>query len=99
MTPWMIQHRRRRGAAPKDKLFTEFEPMRRRMLMSLLLMMATVPMVGCALPIYSALPGRRAEQLIFTSENLRAMIQEWERFWFMDQPDHMSPYRTHGGVI
>jgi hypothetical protein len=56
-------------------------------------------MVGCAIPIYSALPGRRAEQLIFTSENLRAMIQEWERFWFMDQPDHMSPYRTHGGVI
>jgi hypothetical protein len=95
----MIHHRRVRGAAPKDKLFTELEPMRRRILMSLLLMMASVPMVGCALPIYSALPGRRAEQLIFTSENLRAMIQEWERFWFMDQPDHMSPYRTHGGVI
>jgi len=95
----MIQQRRHRGAAPKDKLFTELEPMRRRMLMCLLLMMSTVPMVGCALPIYSALPGRRAEQLIFTSENLRAMIQEWERFWFMDQPNHMSPYRTHGGVI
>jgi len=73
--------------------------MRRRILMCLLLTMATVPMVGCAIPIYSALPGRRAEQLIFTSENLRAMVQEWERFWFLDQPDHMRitiPYRNVG---
>jgi hypothetical protein len=37
--------------------------------------------------------------LIFTSENLRMMIEEWERFWFLDQPDHMTPFRTHGGVI
>jgi len=27
------------------------------------------------------------------------LVQEWERFWFMDQPDHMTPYRVHGGVI
>jgi len=26
-------------------------------------------------------------------------VQEWERFWFLDAPDHMTPYRTHGGVI
>jgi hypothetical protein len=68
-------------------------------MMSLVLSLTTLPLVGCALPIYSANPARRAEQLIYTSENLRAMMQEWERFWFLDQPDHMSPYRTHGGVI
>lgn len=73
--------------------------MRRRVMMGLLLSLAALPTVGCALPIYSALPARRAEQLIFTSENLRALVQEWERFWFLDQPDHMTPYRTHGGVI
>jgi hypothetical protein len=51
------------------------------------------------IPIYSAIPERRAEQLIYTSENLRLMLQEWERIWFTDQPDHMTPYRVHGGVI
>ncbi|MBX3421102.1 MAG: hypothetical protein KF752_06045 [Pirellulaceae bacterium] len=54
---------------------------------------------GCILPMYSALPQRRAEQLVYTSENLRLLIQEWERFWMIDQPDHMTPYRVHGGVI
>jgi len=73
--------------------------MRRRVMMGLLLSLAALPTVGCALPIYSALPSRRAARLIFTSENLRALVQEWERFWFLDQPDHMTPYRTHGGVI
>jgi hypothetical protein len=55
--------------------------------------------VGCALPMYSAIPERRAEQLVYTSENLRLLLQEWERFWMVDQPDHMTPYRVHGGVI
>jgi hypothetical protein len=73
--------------------------MRRRVTMCFLLALACMPMVGCALPIYSANPARRAEQLIYTSENLRALLQEWERFWFLDAPDHMTPYRTHGGVI
>ena len=54
---------------------------------------------GCVIPIYSAIKERRAEQLIYTSENLRLMLQEWERIWFTDQPDHMTPYRVHGGVI
>jgi hypothetical protein len=55
--------------------------------------------VGCILPIYDADPAVRARQLIFTSENLRAMRDEWHRFWFLDQPDHQSPIRTHGGII
>ena len=28
--------------------------------------------IGCFIPIYSADPARRAQQLIFTSENLRS---------------------------
>jgi hypothetical protein len=55
--------------------------------------------VGCMLPAYSADPGRRAQELVFTSEGFRQFLDEWERIWFLDQPDHTSPYRTHGGII
>lgn len=71
----------------------------RRWMRALVLACGVSTFTGCIIPIYSALPQRRAEQLIYTSENLRMLVQEWERFWFMDQPDHMSPYRVHGGVI
>ncbi len=54
---------------------------------------------GCIIPAYSADPVRRTQQLIYTSEGLRLMLDEWERLWFLDQPDHTSPYRTHGGII
>lgn len=54
---------------------------------------------GCFIPIYSGDPARRTQQLIFTSEDLRQILNEWERIWFLDQPDHMTPQRVHGGVI
>ncbi|MCC6127359.1 MAG: hypothetical protein IT426_20550 [Pirellulales bacterium] len=54
---------------------------------------------GCILPAYSGDPTRRTQELIYTSENLRAINDEWERFWFLDQPTHCTPYRTHGGII
>ena len=71
----------------------------RRVIYTLLLGAALSTVVGCILPIYSGEPARRTEQLIYTSENLRELINTWERFWFVDQPDHMSPTRVHGGVI
>jgi hypothetical protein len=54
---------------------------------------------GCLIPLYSADPARRAQQLIFTSEDLRSFLDEWERIWFLDQPSHLKPFRTHGGII
>lgn len=54
---------------------------------------------GCIIPAYSADPLRRTQQLIYTSENLRLILDEWERIWFLDQPSHTTPFRTHGGVI
>ena len=54
---------------------------------------------GCLIPMYSADPARRAQELIYTSEDLRSFLDEWERIWFLDQPDHMTPLRTHGGII
>lgn len=63
------------------------------------LLLGSLTSTGCILPMYSALPNRRAEQLVNTSEDLRLLLQEWERFWQIDQPSHMTPYRVHGGVI
>ena len=54
---------------------------------------------GCLIPMYSPDPARRAQELIYTSEDLRAFMDEWERIWFIDQPSHMTPLRTHGGII
>jgi len=75
------------------------EILMRRILCALLLGFALTANVGCLLPIYSGEPTQRAQQLIFTSEDLRAVLMEWERFWFLNQPSHMSPQRVHGGVI
>lgn len=71
----------------------------RRLICAALLGMAVASSTGCFSPIYSGDPVRRARQLIITSENMRSILDEWERFWFLDQPDHMTPYRTHGGII
>jgi len=61
--------------------------------------MALSTSTGCLIPIYSGDPLRRAQQLIFTSEDLRGITDEWERIWFLDQPSHMTLYRTHGGIL
>ena len=71
----------------------------RRLLFATLLGIVISSNVGCFLPAYSADPKIRARQLIFTAEDMRALLDEWERFWFLDQPDHMTPFRTHGGMI
>ncbi|MBM3999334.1 MAG: hypothetical protein FJ297_07320 [Planctomycetes bacterium] len=71
----------------------------RRLACAVLVGLVLSTSVGCVLPIYSGDPSVRTQQLIFTSENFRAMLLEWERIWFLDQPDHMTPQRTHGGVI
>ncbi|MDX1946293.1 MAG: hypothetical protein SFU86_12910 [Pirellulaceae bacterium] len=71
----------------------------RRLILSTLLGLALCANVGCFLPIYSGDPAMRTKELLFTSENFRQIIDEWERIWFLDQPSHMTPFRTHGGVI
>ena len=71
----------------------------RKLLLAIVLGMMLSPSVGCLIPAYSGDPNRRVPQLIYTSENLRLLLDEWERMWFLDQPDHSTPYRTHGGII
>ncbi len=71
----------------------------RRLFVATLLAIMISSNVGCIIPIYDADPAVRARQLINTSEDLRALRNAWQRFWFLDQPDHSKPIRTHGGII
>jgi hypothetical protein len=64
-----------------------------------LLVVCLTTTVGCMVPIYSSRPERRIQQLLYTSEDLRALVNEWERFWFLDSPSHMTTIRTHGGIL
>lgn len=61
------------------------------------LILGTPSFAQLFLPIYSADPARRARQLGYTSENLRAMHDEWERIWFLDQPSGLTPFPNYGG--
>ncbi|MGL6226798.1 MAG: hypothetical protein ACRC10_09260 [Thermoguttaceae bacterium] len=70
-----------------------------KLILAILLGWIVLSGTGCLLPLYSADPVRRNQQLIFASENLRQIYWEWERFWLVDQPVHMTPYQTHGGII
>ncbi len=71
----------------------------RNLLLALTLGLLVSSTTGCLIPAYSGDPVRRTQQLIYTSENLRLILDEWERLWMLDQPDHSTPYRTHGGLI
>ena len=70
-----------------------------RLLLALSFALLISSSVGCIIPAYSGDPARRTQQLMFTSENFRQILDEWERAWLLDQPDHCTPYRTHGGLI
>jgi len=58
----------------------------------------TLANAGCLLNIYSSDPEVRMEQLLFNSEDLRTIHDEWRRIWFTDMPSHLSPQRVHGGI-
>ncbi len=74
----------------------------RKLLAALAIMVASLALYeGCApipLPHYAANKPRRVEELLVDSENLRQAGDDWERFWLLDQPSHLTPFRTHGGL-
>jgi hypothetical protein len=71
----------------------------RKWILSIAMACSLASSTGCLIPIYSGDPTRRAQQLFYTSENLRLLLDEWERIWFLDQPSHLTPHSTHGGII
>lgn len=71
--------------------------MRRLLVLAAFAVMA-VSNTGCFVNIYSSDKNVRMEQLLFQSEDLRQIHDEWRRFWFTDQPSHMTYQRVHGGL-
>ena len=70
-----------------------------KILLTVLIGFTVLTSTGCVHAIFSSDPLRRNNQLLYKSEDMRLMGDEWERFWMLDQPSHMTPYRTHGGII
>lgn len=71
----------------------------RKLIFATLLGCSLCSCTGCFVPAYSGDPTRRSQQLLNTSENFRMLLEEWERLWMLDQPSHLSPYFTHGGIL
>ncbi len=53
-------------------------------------------LAGCGVPVYPSDATRRMEAMLNQSEDLRQIENEWSRFWFADQPSHMTYDRIHG---
>ena len=53
---------------------------------------------GILLNQYSSDPNVRMEQLLSQSDDLRQIQNAWRRFWFNDQPSHLTPERIHGEI-
>ena len=70
----------------------------RKLLLGTLLGVLVLSNVGCLIPIYSPDRTRRMKQLMYSSENLRMIADEWERAWLLDQPLHLGPYRVDGSM-
>lgn len=70
----------------------------RRILMLGAAAMIFLANAGCFIPIYPSQPNERMEALLVNSENYRQIKAEWARFWFTDQPSHLTFDRIHGGI-
>jgi hypothetical protein len=73
--------------------------MRRKLILGAIAFIGLTANSGCLINQYSSEPTGRMQQLLYQSEDLRQIGQEWRRFWFNDQPSHLSPERIHGGII
>jgi ABC-type dipeptide/oligopeptide/nickel transport system permease component len=71
----------------------------RRLMLAAITVFSLSALTGCFIPAYSGDPQRRANQYLNTSDDFTQVLDEWERIWFLDQPSHMSIYRTHGGIL
>jgi hypothetical protein len=70
----------------------------RRLLLTLLVGVLVLSNAGCLINALSADPTLRMQALLNWSEDLRQIEAEMSRFWFTDQPSHMTYERVHGGI-
>ena len=71
----------------------------RRLILGTVFALTLSANVGCLIPIYSGDPAIRTKELLYSSEDMRAVLDEWERIWFLDMPSHLTPRRVHGGIM
>ncbi len=71
----------------------------RKMILGLVVGSALAANSGCLINQYDSNPDIRMQQLLYQSEDLRQIKNDWRRFWFNDQPSHLTPERIHGGII
>jgi len=71
----------------------------RRINLGLLAAMALLSIGTGCINQYASDPTKRMDQMLNQSEDLRQIGQTWRRFWFNDQPSHMTPERIHGGIM
>lgn len=71
----------------------------RKLILGVVAVVALTANSGCLVNQYSSEPNVRMQQLLYQSEDLRQIGNEWRRFWFNDQPSHMTFERIHGGII
>jgi len=71
--------------------------MRRLLLLSVVAACALTN-TGCFLNEYSSNPTRRMRELLNQSEDLRQVADEWERFWMIDHPSHLTYDRVDGSI-
>ena len=71
----------------------------RRLWITILAAVSSIPASGCMINQYSSDPRTRADQLMNQSEDLRQIVGSWRRFWFNDMPSHLTPERLDGGIM
>jgi hypothetical protein len=71
----------------------------RRLFMAMMLACLALSNTGCFINMWSSDPNTRLEEEMNVSEDLRQAQKEWERFWMIDQPSHLTPTRVNGGIM
>ena len=65
---------------------------------SLILLLAIVCLSACS-GCTTTQPAKRAEEMMIDSEFTGQIdASEWRRSGWMTESEHLTPYRTHGGV-
>ena len=73
--------------------------MARRIALALLAGIAVAACGTGCINQYASDPLTKQDQLLNQSEDLRQIGETWRRFWFNDQPSHLTPQRIHGGIL
>jgi hypothetical protein len=70
----------------------------RRLLLLGVMAVGLIGNSGCLLNEYPSDPTLRMQVLMNQSEDLRQMQAEWQRFWMVDHPSHLTYDRIDGGM-